>query len=100
MVRSASSRSFCPFQRYTLMHGDVVGLVTLDFILWLILACVVRVPFVINIFGVHLDDRPGDVSSLRVPGHVIADLELSLHDGPLRIGRHQPSLEPDMWEGT
>src|SRR5438445_770136 len=40
MVRSASSRSFCPFQRRTLMHGDVVGLVALDFILWLILAAV------------------------------------------------------------
>src|SRR5207253_3798924 len=85
MVRSASSRSFCPFQRRTLMHGDVVGLVALDFILWLILARVVCVPFVINIFGVHLDDRPGDVSSLRVPGHVIADLECSLHEGSPRI---------------
>src|SRR5437763_3489949 len=85
MVRSASSRSFCPFQRRTLMHGDVVGLVARDFILWLILACVVRVPFVLNIFRVHLDDRPGDVSSLRVPGHVIADLECSLHEGSPRI---------------
>src|SRR5256886_16918852 len=95
MVRSASSRSFCPFQRRTLMHGDVVGLVALDFILWLILACVVRVPFVINIFGVHLDDRPGDVSSLRVPGHVIADLECSLHDeSPQTAPRPPPPPAP------
>src|SRR5205823_941201 len=100
MVRSASSRSFCPFQRRTLMHGDVVGLVALDFILWLILACVVNVPFVINIFGVHLDDRPGDVSSLRVPGHVIADLECSLHEGSPRIAlsnstSRRPSRSPN-----
>src|SRR5438094_10663147 len=85
MVRSASPRSFCPFQRRTPMHADVFGIVCLNLILWLILACVVRVPFVINIFGVHLDDPPGDVSSLRVPGHVIADLAWSLHAGSPRI---------------
>src|SRR5438309_12072166 len=85
MVRSASSRSFCPFQRRTLMHGDVVGLVALDFILWLILARVVGVPFVIKAFRVHIDDRPADVPGLRVPGHVIADLECSLHDGSPRV---------------
>src|SRR5205814_10566760 len=85
MVASASSRSFCPFQRRTLMHGDVGGLVALDFILWLILACVVRVPFVLNIFGVHLDDRPRDASSLRVPGHVIGDPICSRRQGSPRI---------------
>src|SRR5205823_12401186 len=85
MVRSASPRSFCPFQRRTPMHGDVFCLFALNFILWLILACVVRVLIVISIFGVHLDDPPGDVSSLRVPGHVIADLEWSLHEGSPRI---------------
>src|SRR5437016_14583846 len=85
MVRSASSQSFCTSQRYTLMHGDVVGLVALDFILWLILARVVDVPFVLNICGVHLDDCPADMSGLRVPDHVITDLECSLHDGSPRI---------------
>src|SRR5438874_11307240 len=80
-------------QRRALVQGDVIGLVALDFILWLSLARVVRVPFVINVLHVHLDDSPADVPSLRVPGYVIAHLELSLHDGPPRIGRHQLSLE-------
>src|SRR5437773_12147990 len=40
------SQPFCLFQGRTLMHGDVVGLVALDFILWLILTRVVGVPFV------------------------------------------------------
>src|SRR5216117_1112520 len=84
-----------PSQHRALVQGDVVGLVALDFILWLSLARVVGVPFVINAFRVHLDDCPADVPSLRVPGYVIAHLELSLHDGPPRIGRHQPSIESD-----
>src|SRR5436309_11528148 len=63
-------------------------------------ARVVGVPFVVNVFCVHLDDYPADVPSLRVPGHVLAYLELSLHDGPPRIGRHQPSLESDRGKGT
>src|SRR5213080_693667 len=86
--------------RRALVQGDVVGLVALDFILWLSLARVVRVPFVINVLHVHLDDSPADVPSLRVPGYVIAHLELSLHDGPPRIGRHQPSIESDSGKGT
>src|SRR5437667_11928698 len=89
-----------PSQRRALVQGDVLGLVALDFILWLSLTRVVGVPFVINVFRVHLDDCPADVPSLRVPGYVIAHLELSLHDGPPRIGRHQPSLESDSGRGT
>src|ERR1043166_7674177 len=85
MGRSESSRSSCPFQRSTLMHGNVVGLVTLNFILWLILARVVDVPFVINVCGVHLDDRPADVSGLGVPGYTIAEPKCFLHAGSPRI---------------
>src|SRR5207247_3080179 len=73
-----------PSQHRALVQGDVVGLVALDFILWLRLARVVGVPFVVNVFCVRLDDYPADVPSLRVPGHVLAYLELSLHDGPDR----------------
>src|SRR5437773_6933333 len=80
-------------QRRALVQRAVIGLVALDFILWLSLARVVGVPFVIHVFHVHLDDSPADVPSLRVPGYVIAHLERSLHDGPPRIGRHQLSLE-------
>ena len=57
------------------MHRDVVGLVALDFILWIILARVMGMPLVIGVFGVHLDDLAADMAGLRVPGHVIADFE-------------------------
>src|SRR5437773_10268147 len=84
-----------PSQHRALVQGDVVGLVALDFILWLSLARVVGVPFVINVFRVHLDDFPADVPSLRVPGYVIVHFELSLHDGPSRFGRPMTSYESD-----
>src|SRR5689334_10276422 len=67
------------FQRAALVHRDVVGFVALDFILWLILARVVGVPFIVDVLGVHLDDRSADVPSLRVPDHVIADFKWSPH---------------------
>src|SRR5215211_4074417 len=56
-----------PLQRRTLVHRDMVGLVALDVVLRLILARVVSVAFVFDVLGVHLDDFPTDVSSLRVP---------------------------------
>jgi hypothetical protein len=74
------------------MHRDVVGLVTLDFILWLILACMMRVPLVINIFCMHPDDSSADVSSFRVPGHVIANLELARNDGSPLMDNHPMNL--------
>src|SRR5205809_7688526 len=81
-----------PSQHRALVQGDVVGLVALDFILWLSLARVVGVPFVINVFTVHLDDPPDDVPSLRVPGYVIAHLEISLHTARLGLDDISPPL--------
>src|SRR5205809_6520079 len=89
-----------PSQHRALVQGDVVGLVALDFILWLSLARGVGVPFVINVFRVHLDDSPADVPSLRGPGYVLAHFALSLHDGPPRFGRHQPSIDSERGKGT
>jgi hypothetical protein len=40
-----------------------------------------RIPFVVNIFCVHLYDFAADVAGLRVPGHVISDFEFPCHDG-------------------
>ena len=61
----------------TFVHRDVVRLVALDFILRIILARVVRISFVIEIFGMNLDDLAADMPGFRVPGHVIADFEVS-----------------------
>jgi hypothetical protein len=44
------------FQRRALVHRDMVGSIALDLILWIIFTRMVRVPFVINIFCVNLDD--------------------------------------------
>ena len=59
--------------------GDVVALVTLDFILRLVLAGVMRVAFVGNVRGVFFDNRSADVPRLRVPHHAIADLQVPCH---------------------
>ena len=63
------------------MHCDMISLVALDLILRIIFAGVVRVPLVVEIFRMHLDDLAADVPGLRVPGDVIADFETSWHDG-------------------
>jgi hypothetical protein len=63
------------------VHRDMVGLVALDFILRVFLDRVVCIPFLSNIFGVHLNDLAADVPGLRIPGHVIADLKSSSHVG-------------------
>jgi len=69
------------FQRRTFVHRDVLGLVALDFILWIIRARVMRVSLVIGILGMNPDDLAADMTRLRVPGHVIANFEFSSHDG-------------------
>src|SRR6185437_13525283 len=69
------------FQRGAFMHRDVVGLVTLDFILWIIRARVMRVSLVIRVFCMHLDDLAADMAGLRVQGYVIANFEFRCHDG-------------------
>ena len=63
------------------MRRDVIGLVTPDLVLRVILAGVVRVALVVEIPGVDLDDGAADVASFRVPGDVIADFELGWHGG-------------------
>jgi hypothetical protein len=57
----------------------VIGLVTLDFVLWIVGGCVVRVALVSNVACVHPDDFAGDVSCLRVPSDVITNFEFMRH---------------------
>jgi hypothetical protein len=61
------------------VHRDVVCFVALYFILGLVRAGVMRVPFVIHVPGMDLYDPAADVTGFGVPANVIADFEPSLH---------------------
>jgi hypothetical protein len=73
-------------ERRPFVHGDMVGLAAFDFILWILLARVVRVSLVVHVSGVHLDDRAADMPGFGVPGHSISHFESFRHDGsPLAL---------------
>ena len=61
------------------MHGDMVRLVALDFILRLILGGVTRVALVVRIPRMDLDNPARDVPGLGIPGDVIAPFEAFCH---------------------
>jgi hypothetical protein len=63
------------FQGRSLMQGDVVGLVTLDLILRLVLARMMDISFVVHIFRMHLDNAAADPPGFRVPGDMIVLFE-------------------------
>src|SRR5215471_5898532 len=63
----------------SLVQGDVIGLVALDRILRFLLAGVMDVTFVVHILRVHLHNSTADAPGLRVPAHVIANLEHLFH---------------------
>lgn len=81
------------------MHRDVVGFGTFDFVLGIILARVMGVPFVVDVVCMHLDDRAADVPGFRVPRHEIADFE-SLHDvGPAVAVSARCADSGELWAG-
>ncbi len=73
----------CFSQCRPLMCCDMVSLVAFDLILRIIFTGVVRVPFVVEILRMHLDDRAADVPGLRVPGDVVTDFKFSWYNGRL-----------------
>src|SRR5262245_3011511 len=66
-------------ERSSLVQGDVLGLVALDLVLRVVLARMVDVSLPIHVFRIHLDDPAADASGLRVPAHMIAQLEPFRH---------------------
>src|SRR5256885_13470349 len=68
-----------------LVQGDVIGLVALDFILWILRCSTVDVAFIIDGSLVHFNDFSTHTSGFRIPAHMIANLE--------RFG-HSPVLVP------
>ena len=55
----------------------MIGLVALDLVLWIVLAAVTRVTLVRGVAGMHLGNVTSDMTSLRDPAHVVANLELA-----------------------
>ena len=70
-------------QSRSLMHGDVVRFVAFDFILRILWAGVMCVAFIINGFGVDLDNPAADPTGFGIPSDVIADFELFSHLIPI-----------------
>ena len=68
------------FQCSALVHGHVIGLVALDLVLRIVLAAVTRVTLVGSVADIHLGDVASDMTNLRVPALVVANLE-SAHVG-------------------
>jgi len=72
------------------MEGNVIGLIALNFVLGIVLAGVMSITFVIQIFGVHVNNLAADPVSLRVPDYAITDLESLFHPGSL-VSRQTPA---------
>ena len=81
-------------QRCALVHRDVVRFVALDFVLRIIGAGMVGVSLVVCIFRVNLDDRAADMTSFRVPSHMVANLEFR---GQNESSNWLRDLGSDLW---
>ena len=55
------------------MRGDVIGLVAFDFILRIIFRRVMRMPLVVEIGVMNLDDLAADPASFGIPADVITN---------------------------
>src|SRR5699024_9624241 len=67
-------------QRTALVHGNVIGLVALDFVLRLVLAAAAHMALVFDILRVNPGDCAADPAGFGVPAHVITDFETMTHD--------------------
>lgn len=66
-------------KRTALVGGDMVRFIAFDFVLRIVFSGVMGMPLIVKIARVDFDDRPGYAARLRVPAHVIADLERLRH---------------------
>ncbi len=69
-----------PSQCRSFVDGDMIGLVALNLVLRIVLARAMGVAFVIKVRGADPYDRATDLTSLRVPCHVITELKSFGHD--------------------
>jgi hypothetical protein len=63
----------------SLVQSDVIGLVTLDFVLRLIFCRVMNVAFVIHFLAMDLDDLAANAARVGVPPHVASHSEFLRH---------------------
>jgi len=56
------------------MSGDMIRFITFNFILRILLRGVMCIAFVIEVPGMHFDDRAGNPSRLGIPTYFIAAL--------------------------
>jgi hypothetical protein len=61
------------------MHCNMIRVITLNFILRFVSTGVVRVPLIIGVLRVNLDDSAADMPGFGIPGHVIADFKTFRH---------------------
>jgi len=61
------------------MHGDMVGFIALDFILWLLGIGVMGVSFVIHVSLMDLDNPAADASGLGIPADAVANFKPFRH---------------------
>ena len=62
-------------QRLSLMQCDVIGLVAFDLVLWIVLARMMDIAFVVQVARVHPHDTAAYSASFGIPSYVIADFE-------------------------
>ncbi len=81
--RTDSSSATKLSQRFPFVQRYVIGLVALDLVLRVILARMMDVTLVVQVFGVHSYDATADPAGFGIPTHVIADFEYLSHNEPL-----------------
>jgi len=79
-------------QRRRLVQSDVIGLSLLISYLGVVLAAVMSITFVVQVFRVHFHNLAADPASLRAPDYAIADLESLFHPGSPVRGKPQRQL--------
>jgi hypothetical protein len=57
------------------MHGDVVGLIAFDFVLWIVWASMAGIPLVICVLRMDPDNPTADTSGIGIPCVMIPDFE-------------------------
>lgn len=76
----------------TFVHGDVICLVALDFILWVIFTATTRVALVFGVTGVDLDNGTADLTGFRIPLDVISNPKFCAHGIFIQVCRLQKRL--------
>ena len=74
-------------QRGTLVEGDMIRLAALDFVLWIVRACMVGIAIDLELAGMHAGDRAADAPRFGIPAHAIMDIEVLRQGCSIRCRR-------------